>query len=75
MWKSSILNQVHIFDNIAFVIVMVESVKGNKCLGLDQKKNSKTWSLHCGQIQGKHFHFQKHAFFTWDHTVNSIFET
>lgn len=38
MWKSSILNQVHIFDNIAFVIVMVESVKGNKCLGIDQKK-------------------------------------
>lgn len=30
--------QVHTFDNIAFVIIMVESVKGNKSLGLDQKK-------------------------------------
>lgn len=42
-------NQVHKCDNIAFVTIMVVSVKGStcRCLSID-KENNKTCSLHCG---------------------------
>lgn len=42
-------NQVHKCDDIAFVTIMVVSVKGStcRCLSID-KENNKTCSLHCG---------------------------
>lgn len=42
-------NQVHKCDDIAFVTIMVVSVKGSTCRCLSiAEENNKTCSLHCG---------------------------